>query len=54
VCNGSFSFTLEDLISQHAGVVTAGATVHTGLWFRDPPSPDGFSLSNGLSFTVCP
>ena len=54
VCNGSFSFTLQDLISQHAGVVTAGATVHTGLWFRDPPSPDGFGLSNGLSFTVCP
>lgn len=53
-CNGQLTFTLADLASSGPALIQAGSLVHVAVWFRDPPSPDGFGLSNGLWFTVCP
>ncbi len=54
-CNGATSFTLQDLITADPLIVVAGATINAGFWFRDPPNlPDGFGLSNGIQFFVCP
>jgi hypothetical protein len=52
-CNGSYSFTLLDLINA-SPIVTSGATIHAEIWARDPANADGFLLSDGLRFTVCP
>lgn len=32
----------------------AGATLHAQVWARDPAYPDGFLLSDGWTFSVCP
>ncbi len=53
VCDGSFSFTLQDLINA-SPIIVSGAQIRAQVWARDPANPDGFLLSNGLSFTVCP
>jgi Beta-propeller repeat len=53
VCNGNYSFTLQDLINAST-IVVAGAAINAELWARDPANPDGFLLSNGLEFVVCP
>ncbi len=53
-CDGQLNFTLAELLASHPGVVSAGSTVHAGMWFRDPPNPDTFALTNGLTFDVCP
>lgn len=53
VCNGNYSFTLQDLISAST-IVVAGAAINAEVWARDPANPDGFLLSNGLEFVVCP
>ncbi len=54
-CNGQLAFTLADLIASNAAVVFPGATIHAGIWFRDPPNlPESFGLSNGLQLLVCP
>jgi len=57
-CEGSLSIDWNAFI---AGKPTAlgnpyagGETVWIQGWFRDPPSPKSTSLSNALSFTVCP
>lgn len=52
-CTGQLAYTLQELLTAHPGVLLAGTTAHTAFWFRDPPSPDTFALSNGLRFTVC-
>jgi hypothetical protein len=52
-CNGSYSFTLQDLINA-SPIVVAGATINAQVWSRDPANADGFLLSDGLQFTVCP
>jgi hypothetical protein len=52
VCDGSFSFTLQDLIDA-SPIVASGAQIHAQIWARDP-NPDGFQVSNGLQFSVCP
>ncbi len=52
-CNGNYSFTLQDLINA-SPIVVVGAAINAEIWARDPANPDGFLLSNGLSFTVCP
>ncbi len=55
VCNGAYTFTLQDVINGNPIIVVAGATMTAGLWFRDPPNtPDGYGLSNGIQFAVCP
>jgi hypothetical protein len=52
-CNGGYAFTLADLIAA-ALVVTSGTTINAQVWARDPANPDGFLLSDGIEFTVCP
>jgi hypothetical protein len=54
VCNGSYALTLADLAAPNPNAIHAGTTVHAALWFRDPASPDGFGLSNGVWFQVVP
>lgn len=53
VCNGMISFTLQDLIDAST-IVVAGAALDVEIWARDPSNPDGFLLSDGLEFGVCP
>jgi hypothetical protein len=52
-CDGVFNFTLQDLINK-SPIVFAGAILNAQIWARDPANPDGFLLSDGLEFTVCP
>jgi hypothetical protein len=51
-CDGSFAFTLQDLIDA-SPIIVPGAVIHAEIWARDYASPDGFLLSNGLELTVC-
>ncbi len=53
-CDGALSFTLLDLVVAQPALIQPAASVHVALWFRDPPSADGFALSSGLWFTACP
>ena len=52
-CNGNYVFSLQDLLNAGPSVAS-GATVNAQIWARDPANPDGFLLSNGIEFTVCP
>jgi len=52
-CDGVFTFTLQDLMDK-SPIVFAGAILDAQIWARDPANPDGFLLSDGLEFTVCP
>jgi hypothetical protein len=52
-CNGSYAFTLADLIAA-SPIVTSGTTFNAQVWARDPANQDGFLLSDGIEFTVCP
>ena len=42
-----------DLMTAPSGTA-ASATLHAQIWARDPANADGFLLSNGIEFTVCP
>lgn len=35
-------------------LVTSGATINAQVWARDPANADGFLMSDGVEFTVCP
>ena len=35
-------------------IITQGAVIHAEIWARGPANADGFLLSDGLVFTVCP
>jgi hypothetical protein len=52
-CNGVYTFTLQDMINS-SPIVMPGAEIHAQIWARDPENVDGFLLTNGLRFTVCP
>jgi hypothetical protein len=52
-CDGQFAYTLQDLIDK-SPIVFAGAILNAEIWARDPANADGFLLSDGLEFTVCP
>jgi hypothetical protein len=52
-CDGIYNFLLLELITA-SPVVVAGNTLHAQVWARDPANPDGFLLSDGIEFTVCP
>lgn len=52
-CNGVYSFTLADLISA-GPAVASGTVISAQVWARDPANQDGFLLSDGIEFTVCP
>jgi hypothetical protein len=54
VCNGQYVFTLQDLIAKGGPIITVGNTINAAMWFRDPASADGFALSDGIEFTLCP
>lgn len=55
-CTGSLSYTLADVLAQPSGgsQVVAGSQVWCQTWSRDLADPFQTSLSNGLSFDVCP
>jgi hypothetical protein len=57
-CDGSMSIDWNFYIANTLGAVgtpfVGGEVVFAQGWFRDPPAPKTTSLSNGLSFTVCP
>jgi hypothetical protein len=53
-CDGQLDYTLQELVSASGGRIAAGDTIHVALWFRDPAAHDGFGLSDGLWFQVCP
>ena len=46
-CDGTYSFTLQDLIDT-SPIIVAGAVINAEIWARDPANPDGFLLSDGL------
>ena len=52
-CDGLYAWTLAELMAAKPSI-TSGSTVHAALWFRDSGSNDGFGLSDGLWFQVCP
>lgn len=52
-CDGQYVFTLEDLIASSPGW-SAGTSIHAAIWARDPANPDGYLLSDGVAFSVCP
>jgi hypothetical protein len=54
VCNGHIDLTLQDLLATDPFQVQAGHTVHVQAWFHDTGSADGFGLSSGVWFNVCP
>jgi hypothetical protein len=54
VCNGQYVFTLQDLIDKGSVIFTVGNTINAAMWFRDPANADGFALSDGIEFTLCP
>ena len=54
VCNGSYQVTLADLLAAYGSGIEPGHLVHYATWFRDPGSSDGFGLSHGIWFPVCP
>lgn len=53
LCNGAYSYTLQDLETAQP-VLQAGTKVSVQLWARDPANVDGFLLSSGWAFTICP
>jgi len=53
-CDGDYSFTLADILAAGPGIGSVGNTINAAMWFRDPGNPDGFALSNGIEFTLCP
>ena len=54
VCDGDYVFSLADLIQTGSSIITAGNTIDAAMWFRDPTGPDGFALSDGIEFILCP
>jgi hypothetical protein len=56
-CTGAYDYDFEALILSGTNPnLVAGAQVYAQFWARDPADPTGFgtSLSNGLSFEICP
>jgi hypothetical protein len=55
-CTGRIVCTLADMQAHASGgaLISVGSRVDVQAWFRDPPSPSGTGLSDGLDFFVCP
>ncbi len=57
-CDGSMSIDWNAYYATNLGAVghpyVTGLTCYAQAWFRDPPAPKTTSLSNGVSFVVCP
>jgi hypothetical protein len=58
VCNGVLTTDFNAYITANPSALgspfTAGEHFFAQGWFRDPPSPKTTSLSNALSFVLCP
>jgi choice-of-anchor B domain-containing protein len=58
LCDGTLALDWNAFVSSNPGTVgtpfAAGDTVWAQTWYRDPPSPNTTSLSDGLRFTVGP
>ena len=55
LCDGTLTLDFNGWMAANPQKAPpAGSTAHVQGWFRDPPSPKGTSLSNGLRFFVCP
>jgi hypothetical protein len=57
-CDGALSIDWLAYVASHSSALgtplTAGASVNSQCWFRDPPAPKSTNLTNGLEFTLCP
>ena len=54
-CTGSFAYTLADLVATPAGAqIQPGSRVYVQAWARDTGDAFGSSLSDALTFEVCP
>lgn len=57
-CNGMFAMDWLAFVATTPSALgvpfTAGQQVYAQAWFRDPPSPKTTSLSNALTFALCP
>ena len=49
-CTGTYNQSVNNVLTN----VGVGNTAWFQIWFRDPGSPSGTGLSNGLEVTVCP
>lgn len=58
VCDGELSADFNSFMAANpsalGGPFQGGEQVYAQAWFRDPPSPKSTSLSDALSFVVCP
>ncbi len=52
-CSGRLSFDADAAFLQASGLA-AGEEMFAQWWFRDPGSPEGIGLSDGVRFTVLP
>jgi len=54
-CDGAWALDLGSWSQGVAGAtVSAGATLHAQLWYRDPSAPGGSAWSNALQFSLAP
>jgi hypothetical protein len=57
-CDGVLAFDFLAFVAANPGALgapfSAGDTVWTQAWFRDPPAPKTTSLSDALRFTLTP
>jgi hypothetical protein len=54
-CDGSFALDFNTWMQANPNKAPGmGEVVYMQAWFRDPPSPKGTSLSDGLRLVVCP
>jgi hypothetical protein len=55
LCNGVFALDFNTWMAANpASAPAAGGQVWMQAWFRDPPAPKTTSLSDALTFSVCP
>jgi hypothetical protein len=57
-CDGHFVFDWNNFFAAHPGALgtplQSGETFHVQAWWRDPASVKSASLSDGLTFQLCP
>jgi hypothetical protein len=52
-CDGQYTLSLQELAAVQPGLYP-GQHVSIGFWFRDPPAPDAYGLSDAVWFWLCP
>jgi hypothetical protein len=54
-CDGAFALDFNTWMAANpAKAPPPGGQVWMQSWFRDPPAPKSTSLSDALTFNVCP